>query len=171
MITPPTMRSPIRFALIALVAMFLFTTGAHQVQAQSSIPDFKFTGQNNMPFTKSNLKITKPLVVIYFDPDCDHCQKQATWIKSGEAQLKDAQLLWVSFNPDVKAVKAFEDKFFATTTLQNTFVRDVNYKFDDYFGDSQVPTIIVYNQYGKQTARFTEETPVSGIAAKLKAMN
>jgi protein-disulfide isomerase len=40
-----------------------------------TIPPFKMTLSNNKIFNAADLPKSKPLVLIYFDPDCDHCQK------------------------------------------------------------------------------------------------
>ena len=38
------------------------------------LPSFKMTLSDNQIFNSSELPKGKPLVLIYFDPDCDHCQ-------------------------------------------------------------------------------------------------
>ena len=39
------------------------------------IPPFKMTLSDDRIFSASELPKGKPVVLIYFDPDCDHCQK------------------------------------------------------------------------------------------------
>ena len=54
-----------------------------------------------------NLPKTKPLVLIYFDPDCDHCQKLMKEFFQKIDAFKKAEIIMVTFKP-VEEVAAFE---------------------------------------------------------------
>ena len=47
---------------------------AQRVKNDKAIPPFKILQTNSRYFQASDLDQTKPVVLIYFAPDCSHCQ-------------------------------------------------------------------------------------------------
>jgi thiol-disulfide isomerase/thioredoxin len=45
-----------------------------QVSNSQSIPDFTIELTNGSMFTTKDLSKSKPTIIIYFAPDCEHCQ-------------------------------------------------------------------------------------------------
>ena len=59
--------------------LFCFVTMLFSLRVNSqAVPSFKITLSNNKVFNAADLPKGKPVVLIYFDPDCDHCQKLMT---------------------------------------------------------------------------------------------
>ena len=75
-----------------------------------TLPSFKMTLSNNKIFNATDLPKNKPLVLIYFDPDCDHCQKLITELFKKINSFKKSEIVLITFKP-VTEVAAFEKKY------------------------------------------------------------
>ncbi|MEM6267960.1 MAG: hypothetical protein AAF998_00915 [Bacteroidota bacterium] len=122
-----------------------------------ALPPFDFQGVDENRVTPSSLPTDRPVVVFYFDPFCDHCQKEAGWINDNAKLFKDITLLWVAYG-ELKDIAAFPGEYIPDVTGKMIFANDDKYQFDNYFGYSTVPSIYVYNRKHERTASFHEET-------------
>lgn len=154
-----TIRNNSRFLLVGLLLMAF--GGFLSAQDMAPLPNFKFTSTTGESIGPASLEQGKAVVVVYFDPDCDHCQQQAEWTKEEAALLKDVQMVWVSWGEE-KLVKEFETKYFSGVEGPKIIVtRDTDYAIDNYFGYSEVPSIYVYNKEWKRTKSLKKETKPS----------
>lgn len=156
---------------LLIAGMVSITLPNAQAQAiPQTLSEFKFIRPNGQPFTKANLKAGAATVVIFFDPDCEHCQQQAQWLKTDIAKLKstNVQFMWVS-TADPKPIADFEKRFFTgITTPPIYFAQDKDYNFDNYFGYSEVPNIKVYDSKGKFVKEFKKEVAINELLPLLK---
>lgn len=121
------------------------------------LPEFSFTDVSGKKVTKASLPVNQPVIVFYFDPDCDHCQAQSALITQYKEYFKGITFLWVSW-AELEAIKAFPGKHLPGVTGNHFFTKDTEFKFDTYFGYSETPSIYVYNRNWIRTASFREET-------------
>ncbi|MBX3102638.1 MAG: redoxin domain-containing protein [Bacteroidetes bacterium] len=135
------------------LAAFLIcaTAGAH---AQQVVPPFSFAGTGGKAVTFNDMPKGRTLFVLYFSPDCDHCNKQASLIRDQIQLFDKAAFLWVNAFNDMTEIKAFEQKYFPGRAGQFFFAKDEEFLFDRYFGESQVPSIYVYDTQGKRIASY-----------------
>ena len=66
--------------------------------------------QDTTLFTNANLPDNKPTVIIYFSPECGHCQHEMKEIEKNMDSLKNAFFVFVSRFP-VDSIKNFEKKY------------------------------------------------------------
>ena len=123
----------------------------------NALPDFEFSAMNGELISKANIKSKQPVIVFYFDPFCDHCQQEASWINENPEMFKGITMLWVSWG-DLADIKAFPGKYLPNVSKDMIFTRDDKFEFDNYFGYSNIPTVYVYNQNWIRTATFDKET-------------
>ncbi|MCS7189686.1 MAG: redoxin domain-containing protein, partial [Bacteroidia bacterium] len=131
-----------------------------------TFPRFLFYTLQNKPFTDKDLVMPeRGRIVIFFDPYCDHCQKQANFFREQASALKGIQTIWVS-TETVEAIQKFQETYL--NDLPNTYVlRDKDFKFDSFFGYSVPPTIYVYDKAGKLKAVYKEEVSVAALLRHL----
>ncbi|MCS7152405.1 MAG: redoxin domain-containing protein [Bacteroidia bacterium] len=125
-------------------------------------PRFLLYTLDGQPFTDKDLPpAQRGRIVFFFDPYCDHCQKQATFLKENPSALKDIQQIWVS-TETADAIRKFQETYLKG--LPNVVVlRDKDFKFDSFFGYSVPPTIYVYDRAGKLRAVYREEVSVARL--------
>ncbi|MCS7297655.1 MAG: TlpA disulfide reductase family protein [Bacteroidia bacterium] len=145
--------------------LFLWAQPEKYPPAQQ-FPRFLLYTLEGQPFTDRDLPPPqKGRIVLFFDPYCDHCQKQAAFLRENPQALKEVQLIWVS-TETAEALRQFQEAHLKG--LPNTFVlRDRDFKFDGFFGYSIAPTIYVYDRNGRLRAIHREEVPVSRLLADL----
>src|SRR3954471_18658891 len=86
-----------------LVALFLIgclqTSHAQSsdVKIGSPIPAFKMLLTNGKYFTNKDLQKNKPLVLIYFAPDCEHCIALMDQVFKKIHQLDKASVVLITF--------------------------------------------------------------------------
>lgn len=148
-----------QLALILLLA----TT---QAFAQGDLPDFSFTSTENGAVGKSDLDQGEPVIIFYFDPDCDDCLAQAGSIKSEIESFDGVQLLWISWAENT-VLTAFKDEYFPNNT--NVYVlKDDSFMFDSYFGYSEVPAVYVYNKSWQQVGSFNDTVSIEELLSLLE---
>lgn len=153
--------------LVLWIGFYSYNIAQNKQGFAPNLPNFEFVKPNGQPFSNQNLQKGKATIVFFFDPDCDHCQKQADWIAASPESFKNAQLLWVSTaEPD--AINIFHKQRFAKFPYPVYFVKDKNYKFDSWFGYSVAPTILVYSSTGQLQKSFKNEVAVSELVKYLK---
>src|ERR1700760_422134 len=62
-----------------------------------NIPPFKILRTDSTWFTVANLKKNKPVMIIYFAPDCSHCQHMVYDMEPKMKQLAGVQIVMVTF--------------------------------------------------------------------------
>jgi peroxiredoxin len=158
------MKKALYLTLLALIPAVLFS----QTASKKVLPDFQFYNESGVAFNKTNLKKDIPVIVFYFDPDCDHCQQEAKWISAEMKRFIGIQMVWVAY-AEPTAIADFGKKYFAGSYNKGAyFLRDKDYKFDKYFGYSQAPSIYVYNKKWELVKSFSNEIGVSDLLAPLK---
>ncbi len=132
--------------------------GFSSATAQQMLPKFSFTDLSGQAFHYTQLQADMPTLVFFFDPYCDHCQQQATWIKEAKNQLSHIQQIWVSTEEPI-AVEDFKNTYLGSDWNNVHFLVDKKFLFDGYFGYSEIPSIYVYNKDGQRVKAFNKETP------------
>jgi thioredoxin-related protein len=115
-------------------------------------------------FTNNQLLKNTATVLIFFAPDCDHCQEETKKLTAKIDQLKNTQILlvtWMDFN----MVKKFYVDYKLADYSNITITRDPQYKFLQYYGVHSIPDIFVYDKNGKYLNHFKKTIPVEEIAA------
>jgi peroxiredoxin len=126
-----------------------------------TLPDFSFTTAKKEKVTPATLPQNKPIVVCYFDPFCEKCITQAAKFKQSAAKFSGITIVYVSW-AEFDDNEAFKKKYF--TGMPNVLMcKDENFKFDTWFGYSEVPVIYVYNKARARTASFTTAVSVEEI--------
>lgn len=157
------------FSGLWLLAM-LVTCRPAQAQLQNRLPPFGMMLTNGKLFTTAGLSQYKPTVLIYFAPDCEHCQVLLkAFFKKPEA-FKNAEVLLVTFKP-VKELIAFE-KSFHTHAYANVHVgAETNPLYlQSFFNLQKTPFTALYDKAKNLLASYKNDTPVDELMMRLKAI-
>lgn len=102
-------------------------------------------------------------VLIYFEPDCDHCQREAEEFRGKADWQAKARVLWLSAAPPAQ-LRQFATAYGVAPAQIVPLDKEFAYQ---HFGFAAAPDIIVYRADGSQAHRFKGETPLADIEAQL----
>jgi thioredoxin-related protein len=152
-------RGLICFSIIAFISLAAFSQG---------LPPFKMYRSDKTIFNAAELPKTKPLVLIYFDPDCDHCQKLMKELFLKIDAFKKAEIIMVTFK-SVEEVAAFE-KQHNTKKYPNIIVgtEGIGFYLRNYYGLMTMPFTALYDKKGNLNYSYRKETFVDDLINRLK---
>ena len=132
------------------------------------VPAFKiFTAPDSTAFTNEELKKNKPVVVMFFNPDCEHCQKETKELLAYKEELKDIQIVMTSALP-YKLIKDFYTEYNIASMTNIKMGQDVNYKLGTKYHPTRYPAIYVYDAAGNLAKVFAGNIGVPAIIEATK---
>lgn len=141
------------------------------LSAQQKVPAFRMALSNGKSFHASSLPQGKPIIVIYFSPECDHCQVlMKEWFKrSGD--FRKASVAMITFLP-LSNVALFE-KEFKTKQHGNIFTgtEGTGFFVRNYYKVLDMPFVALHDKNGNLVSTYSKDIPLNTLAAKLKQLN
>lgn len=141
--------------------MLLCLTFAAQGQRDSlpylrfpTVPPFQLLAADSTTvFTKNDLKPGQPVLLMYFSPECDHCQKQMEFILSAIDSLKNVELVLATYQP-FEQMKTFINKYNLTAYPNIHTGRDIKYILAPFYNIHKLPFLALYNAGGQLITTF-----------------
>jgi thiol-disulfide isomerase/thioredoxin len=116
----------------------------------------------NTDSTTYQVDFSNPIILIYFNSECEHCQYEATEIKKSISLFSKTSILMISSEP-IEAIKVFSGQYELSNEPAVTFAkinRDDVYKT---FGSVSIPHIFIYGKDHKLVKEFKGETKIEAI--------
>src|SRR5579863_2480246 len=153
------------YAMVGIISWFVLVPW-QQSRAQT-IPTFSMQCTNGHLFTAQDVSKTKPLLIIYFAPDCEHCQKVIHEVLTRINDFRKAQILLVSFEP-ISMVVTFE-KDYHLGQYPNIIcgTETPTFFFKDLFHLNKTPFTALYDKKGSLNISYQNETPVNDLVKHL----
>lgn len=155
------------FILFALVLMFCKDAKS---QGNDRLPSFKMLMSNGSFFSSTDLPKNKPVVLIYFSPDCEHCQLLMNDLFKKIDAFKNVQLVFITFRP-VEDLSAFE-KLYQTYKYGNikAGTEGTTYYLRKFYKLQNTPFTALYNKEGKLVYSYRKETSVNDLVNRVKQL-
>ncbi len=152
-----------------LICFLMIVVFSRAVSSQS-LPPFKMYRSDKTIFNAAELTKTKPAILIYFDPDCEHCQKLMKELFQKIDAFKSAEIIMVTFKP-IEEVAAFE-KQNNTQKHSNIVVGTEGRGFylRNYYGLVKMPFTALYDKKGNLKYSYRQETFVDDLINRLKSL-
>lgn len=133
-----------------------------------TIPAFKILAvPDSTEFANQQLKKNLPVVVLFFSPDCDHCQSETKELLAYREELKNIQILMVSSAP-YREIKDFYETFNLSSMKNIHIGQDINLKLGSIFKIRTYPSLFVYDQRGTLAKAFVGNIGVPAILDAVK---
>jgi len=110
---------------------------------------------------------SRPLLILYFSPDCEHCQEQTRRILNNLDGLKDVSIYFLSPS-SINELRGFSDSFHINKYPGITIGRDYEYNFFNFFKIKGFPAIALYDAQHKLIRLFREEAEGGDIQYALR---
>lgn len=153
----------LKFFVVVFVLLSAFTMNAQSIK----LPPFQMVQASGKVFKAENLPPGKPILLIYFSPDCEHCQKLMQSFFKQTARFKKASVAMITYLPVEKVVAFAKDYRVAKYpniylgTEGNTLFVQRHYRIN------QIPFAALYTKSGDFVASYERDVPLKKLAAQL----
>lgn len=103
------------------------------------------------------------VILIFFGPDCDHCQRQAESIREQLDVFKNYTLYFIASSPDSEIIQ-FAESYHLLGYPNILFARAEIAEVIGKMGSMSVPGIFIYSAEKQLVKKFNGETAVNDIA-------
>jgi len=151
----------------------IITTGC--IRAQNTPPPviapYRILTTDSVYVTPKNLKKHKPVMIIYFAPDCSHCQHLMMEMKPKMNELKNVQVVMITFVEQLQAIKVFY-RDFDLAKYPNFIVGTEGYSYlvQKYYNIRSTPYIALYNKNGKLVNSYEKPPKMDELVAAVKKL-
>jgi len=124
-----------------------------------TIPNFTATQLDSTIF-KANMLYDRPIIIIFFNTECEHCQYESKELAKHQNDFKNVQLLMIS-SENLSKIKVFIQQYNLTgfvLPLQMDTKLIV-----DTFGAISIPNIFIYNKSHHLVKQFKGETKIEAL--------
>ena len=113
----------------------------------SSLPNFKLLLSDSSTFTRASLHKNKPVIIVYYNPDCSHCQATAEEFQKKMSNLpKDVQMLWVTYLAPFDEINTFAKQYGFDKDKNVHFGKDTEYYIPSFFRVEYTPFVAAYDK-------------------------
>jgi thioredoxin-related protein len=125
---------------------------------------------NGKVFKAENLPFEKPIVIIYFSPDCDDCVKFMDSLFKRIDAFKGTSLVLITYL-SVDELTKFTNKYginnfkniYAGTESSANFIRN-------YYKVEKMPFVALYDKNGNIISSYSKDIPLNNLIASLKKL-
>jgi thiol-disulfide isomerase/thioredoxin len=153
---------------LLLLLLTLCLSGAGLVSAQTGkLPPFKILKTDGKLYRATELPMGKPILLIYFSPDCDHCKVMMDAFFKRVHDFDKASVVMITYFP-VAAVSKFANEhqvhkypnIITGTEGSSFFLRN-------YYKMTNVPFAALYDQNGNLISSYMQTIPLPELARQL----
>ncbi|MBD0257470.1 MAG: redoxin domain-containing protein [Cytophagales bacterium] len=132
--------------------------------AKNDLPELPLLRSDGTRTTARNL--TGKVILVFYLPDCNHCQREARQISNNLNYFKDYSLHFVSTAP-LPEQERFGKEYNLAGQPNVSFAQTTPEELYKHYGLFPTPTVYIYQEGGRLVKIFRDETPVEQIIAAL----
>ena len=118
-------------------------------------------------FTNKDLLKNKSVMLMVFNPDCDHCQHETEEIIKHIDKFTGIQIVMTTSMP-FDAMMAFREKYKLADYKNITVAQDTHYFLPSYYMISNLPFLAFYNKKKELISVFEGTMPMTKALEELK---
>lgn len=159
--------------LLILVFVFVFSCVLVQGQTDTAVaakqpaymPNFRIQMADSSWFTKNDLA-AKPTLILYFSPECGHCQIETDTLLSLIKSLKDLQVVMVT-SRTTEEMKNFSDRFMLQKFASIKIGSDESRYVTQFYKVKFTPFSALYDKNGKLIKAYEDGIDFNELKALL----
>jgi peroxiredoxin len=159
------------FTLILLVSSIVcFSQKETPLPPYQRFPEFppvKLLLADSSYFTKESLEKKWPVLLMLFNPKCEHCQHETEEIIQHIDEFKNIRIVMATTQP-FDSMKAFIQKYQLTRFSNITVGQDLQFFLPSFFQISNLPLIALYDKKKKLLKATEGSAPITAILEMLK---
>jgi thiol-disulfide isomerase/thioredoxin len=157
---------------LLVIVVLLFSSSAFSqkdtlapYQQFPTIPPFRIQLMDSTTwFTKANLSSKKPTWVIYFSPDCGHCQLETEEIISSIKQLQNIQIVMIA-SRSFSEVKNFYNHYLINRFPNIKMGVDAARFVTNFYKVEFTPFSALYDKKGRLIKAFKDAPEISEVVS------
>lgn len=132
------------------------------VTSSNDLPHLPFTRLDGTKQTAREIK--GKVVLVFFHPDCDHCQREITQIRENRQAFKEYQVYFFS-DAQIPLIAKFTQDYKVANEPNFIFSQVALLDVLNTVGPIATPSVYIYTDKGKLIKAFNGETPIENIMA------
>ena len=113
-------------------------------------------------YTKAQIPNDRPVLFMIFSPDCSHCQHETEEMIAHMDELKDVQIVMITYHP-LSAMRDFITDYGLAKYPNIVVGKDVYYITTGFFDVHNIPYMAMYNKKGKLIEGFEGSLPITKV--------
>jgi thiol-disulfide isomerase/thioredoxin len=163
------MIKPVIIAVIAVSSLQLLAYCSLS-KKKAEIPSFNLLLiDSSTLFNTRQIPDGRPIALVFFSPDCEHCQKETSSLLTKMDSLKNVRFYFVAIDP-LERLKVFNTYYQIYRYPNITLGRDYTVFFPGFFKGATPPYLVLYDGYKKTQAVFDGEADISRLIGMVNKM-
>ncbi len=130
------------------------------------LPNGQFTNLNNEDVCLHDYN-GLPMVVIYFHPECEHCQYEAQALRLNKEAFVNTQIIMITNDDSLSRLNQFVKQYQLWDLEAIDILMDKNDAFYKFFGTSIFPSVFIYDRNRQLQNKYLGETKPEAILSSL----
>jgi thioredoxin-related protein len=160
------MRKLLFFMLLGALLSF-FSKATAQPR---KLPPFRIMQANGKVFNARELPLGKPIVLVYFSPDCDHCQAMLKEFFRRPEDFKKASVAMITFQPVGMVAKFMKDYKVSRYPFITAGTEGTSFFVRNYYRIQEMPFAALHDKDGNLVASYQKVVPLNELVKKLQQL-
>ena len=114
------------------------------------------------------IPVGKPTIILFFRPDCTHCQAETQSLLSHIDSLQNVRIYMLASAP-LAEIKGFYNHFHLDQYKNFTVGKDYDHSFARVFRPASVPYMAIYNSEKQLIKIYAEEAGIENILKSVRS--
>ena len=150
-------------------ALLLYSFFMFKQAAKKPIPAIRLLLLDSSEIDTNDIPKGKPSILIFFSPDCDHCQRETKSIVENIDSLRNVNLFFITVDP-FDRMKFFNEAYKLSQYKNVVVARDYAFSFPYYFKGAQPPFNAIYNSQNRLEATLPNEKNAQELLSYLNKL-
>ncbi|MCZ2459054.1 MAG: redoxin domain-containing protein [Chitinophagales bacterium] len=157
---------------ILLIAAVLFSVATFGQNASVNIPAYKrfptlppvklLLTDSVHQFSKENFSKKNPVLIVVFNPECEHCQKETEELLDNMDKFRNIQIVYATMMSFDKMIEFY--KHYKLAKYPNIVVgQDTKFFLPSFYMINNLPYLALYNKKGSLITTFEGAVPVQKV--------
>lgn len=158
------------FILLLVLAAGIPSVQGKDISPKKRIPPFTVLLTNGNHYSYKDIERSKPFMIIYFAPDCEHCRNFTKQLLDSFSNFKKIQIVMVSYFP-INMLRQF-DKEFLINRYSNVKIGTEGNSFfvPSYFKIIKFPFVALFDRNGIEQSEFREMPAIKVLSIFAKKL-
>jgi thiol-disulfide isomerase/thioredoxin len=151
-----------------LLSVMMLLVSSITYSQHNKVPPFQMIKSDGKVFLAGNLPMGKPIVIIYFSPECEDCQQLTKEILTRIKEFNNASIAMIT-NLSIDKVKQFVAEYHLDE-YSNMFIGTEGDSFfvGNYYGVGKLPFMALYNKNGDLIKIYNKEISIEDLLIHLR---